>query len=531
MSYITGVSTQLILGKLTQYGREMLSKGLLTFSSWSIGDSEINYNVKEPLNQFNLSPRDNNPTFIDYIQSGGNNLIVLNSGNIITSKIKQIKRRENLNTISGTPVQWDENVNWDSDIMQFNPSCNFNENGITWKKQNIYTKSIFGVSGHTEDTYFSYENSAKYLGQKNILFNDITETNEVTFDPCNIVTDNSYINNSGFTVIYLPYDKVFDYYGEELYVDETNPFEIELPTIDYHRYLDDEPCKFISDDKVNYLDSNQTPYYNLLEDKTKTIDGKSEIVGRIYPTLLLCVLTDSELVFAMESKSNRNYTLPKLNAITEITNKSEDVFINPKEVVYLTYVVNGTIHCQYITKVINNTSLPKKLSLSLTNKIKDSVGDVDNIAIIYQVVDDLNDNYNMNDWKVIDITDIFEEGNFVKTFGSETKSNSSKYVLGVDISDKKLGLSNDLSAIISTSYSTSIFKSKFNLNIDSNSFNNSTNYSYSYNDVITDDGSDLKVSEVGIYDNNNKMVICGKLSTPFEIKENTTTNMVLTIDF
>lgn len=303
MSYITGVSTQLILGKLTQYGREMLSKGLLTFSSWSIGDSEINYNVKEPLNQFNLSPRDNNPTFIDYIQKGGVSLIELNSGNITTSKIKQIKRRENLNTLSGTPIQWDENVNWDSDIMQFNPSCNFNENAITWKKQNVYTKTIFGVSGHTEDTYFLYENSAKYLGQQNILFNGITQNDDVTFDPCNIMTDNSYINNSGFSIIYLPYDKVFDYYGEELYVDETNPFEIELSTIDYHRYKDDEPCKLISDSTIYYLESNQTPYYNLLEDKTKTIDGKSEIVGRIYPTLLLCVLSDSELVFAMEDKS------------------------------------------------------------------------------------------------------------------------------------------------------------------------------------------------------------------------------------
>lgn len=532
MSYITNTSTQLILGKLTQYGRERLSKGLLSFKKWSIGDSEINYRVIA--NQGILTPKDNNPSFVDYIKSGDDNLQELLSDNINTNRIKKINRRDNLNTLSGTTIQWDENVNWDSNILEFNPSCNFNENGIIWEKQNVFTKTIFGVSGHTNDTYLSYDKSSNYLGQKNILFDDSnTQGINLAFDPCNPINESIVLNDSGFTIIYLKYDKVFDYYGEEFFIDSENTFQIKLPEINYHRYKEGEITIFNTNNEIKYLNSNQTPYYDLIEDSTKTNDGKSLIVGRVYPTLLLCVLTDSELLVTMEEKSNRKYTLPKLNADVQVTNNGSEIFLKPNEVVYLTYVINETIHCQYVTKIINNFNLSKKITLTLNDNIKNSVGVINNISVLYQIMDGVESEYELDKWMVIDVTNKLneDENNIIVKLDSTTKNSSTPYNARVDITDKKIGLNKTLNAIISTSYSTSIFKTNFKLKINSDKFINSTNFSYSYSDVIDESNPNIKVSEVGIYDDKDKMVICGKLSTPFEIKENTLTDIILSIDF
>ena len=43
MSYIINGNTNFVSTKLTELGRQMLSKGQLNFASWAIGDSEINY--------------------------------------------------------------------------------------------------------------------------------------------------------------------------------------------------------------------------------------------------------------------------------------------------------------------------------------------------------------------------------------------------------------------------------------------------------------------------------------------------------
>ena len=43
MSYIIKSTSPFVSIKLTEMGRENLSKGQLNFSYWAIGDSEINY--------------------------------------------------------------------------------------------------------------------------------------------------------------------------------------------------------------------------------------------------------------------------------------------------------------------------------------------------------------------------------------------------------------------------------------------------------------------------------------------------------
>ena len=53
MSYIEKQSTALVRVKLTDVGREQLAKGQLTFNSYVIGDSEVDYDGGGNWGRFN----------------------------------------------------------------------------------------------------------------------------------------------------------------------------------------------------------------------------------------------------------------------------------------------------------------------------------------------------------------------------------------------------------------------------------------------------------------------------------------------
>lgn len=78
MSYIIKTEPTILNIKLTNKGRELISKGLLTFNSYVLGDSEIDYNLIKNINntifsESILKPVDKNPKIISYIPqvSGG----------------------------------------------------------------------------------------------------------------------------------------------------------------------------------------------------------------------------------------------------------------------------------------------------------------------------------------------------------------------------------------------------------------------------------------------------------------------------
>jgi hypothetical protein len=78
MSYIIKNANPFASTKLTETGREKLAKGQLTFSSWAIGDSEINYDREIYVDDATLSgtskilrPKDRQPDFKYFIHTGG----------------------------------------------------------------------------------------------------------------------------------------------------------------------------------------------------------------------------------------------------------------------------------------------------------------------------------------------------------------------------------------------------------------------------------------------------------------------------
>jgi hypothetical protein len=102
MSYIINNTDPFISVKLTQIGREQLAKGALDFSFWAIGDSEINYDREEIVDNnptdITLSavtrimrPFDMQPNIKSFITSGQND--PLNS--LTTSNIRTVKAQIN----------------------------------------------------------------------------------------------------------------------------------------------------------------------------------------------------------------------------------------------------------------------------------------------------------------------------------------------------------------------------------------------------------------------------------------------------
>jgi hypothetical protein len=97
MSYIISSSNPFVSVKLTEIGREKLASGALNFSFWAIGDSEIDYNREEIVDDnptvealsgssIILRPKDRQPDIKYFISTGDTVLNPLTSANLRTVK-------------------------------------------------------------------------------------------------------------------------------------------------------------------------------------------------------------------------------------------------------------------------------------------------------------------------------------------------------------------------------------------------------------------------------------------------------------
>ena len=65
---------------------------------------------------------------------------------------------------------------------------------------------------------------------------------------------------------------------------------------------------------------------------------------------------------------------------------------------------------------------------------------------------------------------------------------------------------------------------QFNIDLDGASIGSTSNSTFTF-------GDDRYISEVGILDNNQNLVLVGKLSRPIRLADSTTASLELTIDF
>ena len=256
---------------------------------------------------------------------------------------------------------------------------NFGTNPIVGSNQKI--QAYFYPYGQVEKTYGSA--STTYCGVWNM--NIVRTTSEIGTTPLmSGYTTYGSIEYNG-TKQYLGFDNDTKYFGILHY---TNKFSgnsyaeqfvpgsviLNIPNIMWHNVTSTTLGKEMSFGVNLYdaydsdiFDTTAQTYYRPLRDG---VMSTSNIVGRVYHKLKMIIITDQEMLTALTYKSNRNYTLPNINAYLMPSNSVSNAtgLCKSNYSYYVTYLTsskpyqNGVSYgypqglpCGYITKIDGQT--------------------------------------------------------------------------------------------------------------------------------------------------------------------------------
>jgi len=288
----------------------------------------------------------------------------------------------------------------------------------------------------------------------------------------------------------------------------------------------------------------------------------------------MVVIDNDEIVAALSYKSNRNWTLPPLAATLTAPVGATGV-LGIGETMYLTYALDNTsgsgytptLPCQSYIKITNSTTTSRDVQFHISQqgllpymrKIENAGYDglgfyATNFKLVYQMIDDPNARPDPAMWQVYDFTStaitsvagqtidpiLLENpiplaNGFILTAAINTASttyditqslgmapNSNSNIL--QFGDERFFYGN-----LTTYIGSNIYKTIFDISINSAQFSETTNPTRSK--LPSTNPPPIEVSEVGIYDNNNNLVVIGKLSEPVQLTKNDTVMFELSLDF
>ena len=479
---------------------------------------------------------------------------------------------------------------WNSGTLSFQNSCDICVDNIpVWNMNNVWTENPAGLYKDSPVNY--HENnlfgSEQFVGTKQYL----GYNREITVTNTNSMMDSkSYMDtyNKSISILHYTNSCISNFYGEQFYIDEETGklLNLDIPVM-WHRRNDVGTesgttlgMRFTSDTIRKTLSSNNDiEYYDLIEFSGMSVSPTLPlVVGKVFPQLKIVVIDNEELIAGMSYKSNRNYTLPDLAAelLTPVNGNCTGV-LKAGESLYLTYwlenVGTGTtgtttvttpiLPCQRYTVIDNKTNTDKDVQFRIGNlnelpymRKRENVNYdgfgffADTFKVLAQVVDKTTQNRPLSsNWKVINFTStnitvtsgetisptLFENQNpnttgFILTgslytggttfnLGDELDMSTASYYGKMTLGDERLFYGN-----LRTHIGATIYKTLFNITVDGASIASTSNSTFEF-------GDDRYVSEIGILDNNQNLVLVGKLSRPIRISDSTTASIELTIDF
>ena len=479
---------------------------------------------------------------------------------------------------------------WNSGTLSFQNSCDICVDNIpVWNMNNVWTENPAGLYKDSPVNY--HENnlfgSEQFVGTKQYL----GYNREITVTNTNSMMDSkSYMDtyNKSISILHYTNSCISNFYGEQFYIDEETGklLNLDIPVM-WHRRNDVGTesgttlgMRFTSDTIRKTLSSNNDiEYYDLIEFSGMSVSPTLPlVVGKVFPQLKIVVIDNEELIAGMSYKSNRNYTLPDLAAelLTPVNGNCTGV-LKAGESLYLTYwlenVGTGTtgtttvttpiLPCQRYTVIDNKTNTDKDVQFRIGNlnelpymRKRENVNYdgfgffADTFKVLAQVVDKTTQNRPLSsNWKVINFTStnitvtsgetisptLFENQNpnttgFILTgslytggttfnLGDELDMSTASYYGKMTLGDERLFYGN-----LRTHIGATIYKTLFNITVDGASIATTSNSTFEF-------GNDRYVSEIGILDNNQNLVLVGKLSRPIRISDSTTASIELTIDF
>jgi hypothetical protein len=479
---------------------------------------------------------------------------------------------------------------WNSGTLSFQNSCDICVDNIpVWNMNNVWTENPAGLYKDSPVNY--HENnlfgSEQFVGTKQYL----GYNREITVTNTNSMMDSkSYMDtyNKSISILHYTNSCISNFYGEQFYIDEETGklLNLDIPVM-WHRRNDVGTgsgttlgMRFTSDTIRKTLSiNNDIEYYDLIEFSGMSVSPTLPlVVGKVFPQLKIVVIDNEELIAGMSYKSNRNYTLPDLAAeLLSPVNGNCTGVLKAGESLYLTYwlenVGTGTtgtttvttpiLPCQRYTVIDNKTNTDKDVQFRIGNlnelpymRKRENVNYdgfgffADTFKVLAQVVDKTTQNRPLpSNWKVIDFTStnitvtsgqtispsLFENQNpnttgFILTgslytggttfnLGDELDMSTASYYRKMTLGDERLFYGN-----LRTHIGATIYKTLFNITVDGASIATTSNSTFEF-------GNDRYVSEIGILDNNQNLVLVGKLSRPIRISDSTTASIELTIDF
>lgn len=427
---------------------------------------------------------------------------------------------------SGTTVPY-----WDDASLSFQTTTKCATDDVPVWNMNIVHRNT--IEGTQTDTHTGYEDygSLGYIG----MFNYFNQ--------------NEYINT--IALIHWSNSTIANFYAEGFY---KNTAVLEIPFISHN-----ESGRFgvtvYCDDEQKRMEGINSDYYDLLISGTSS--GDTYVVGKHFPDLKLFLIDDPEMATALSYKGNRNWTLPKIN-FTIVPSPNDPVIdFEDNEDLWITYrfadptYVTG-IHCQKLVKVtkedvencfngiykcnIQLTLNPNELNLLRTDEQGFKANE---FYVLVQKVD-AGEMPDPNNWVEIDYTsdfttpitkDQFKNKSLLldnTAYTGGTSYDLDSYIdipeLGGDrilhFGDERLFMGN-----VKGQIEASVFQSNLYLLLNFDEFNYSNNPSWDCSLNYT------LISEVGIYDSNNRLVVIGKLGRPVKKNAGQVQSINLSIDF
>lgn len=463
-------------------------------------------------------------------------------------------------------------VLWDDDNLVFKKDCLIEDTKV-WNLNIVFSETLIGTKltqfDFTEYKSFDYIGTKEYLGYNNkceVFSGDTIDC----LNKLESVKDDVYKN---IGIIHYTNKNLSNSYAEFFHIDHTNNihFKLDLPLIMWHRrYFSDSNgnlmgASFISTGDTKYVENSDIPYYDLIDNPTIIGNRIPKIIGRVYFTLKIATIHDSEILAALTYKSNRNYTLPSLKAKMFSPTNGIGTGILPKgKTCFLTYTIESDDDNQIIfpqqnyIQLINDTVIDRDIEFELEDvgllpymKQKEKLG-YDGFGfyghrfkLLFQIVDN-GTRPQSHLWEYIDYTNNFLtilNGNTIDPLRLENQNNNlTGFILNntitteifnldyLSLTDNScpnglyLGEESILLGNINTEIGVNVFKSQLDLSLDEGLFEKSENPTW-------DISKNLWVSEMGIFDDAYKQVMIAKLFKPIEIKNQTINLFELSTDY
>jgi hypothetical protein len=516
MSFLNTAYSATVAARLTQKGRDAISKGNFVISYFAVGDSEYNYSGVTTQSVFAPFDKDVNVKYPLWYTNSGSTLY----GVPVQSSFLQPCRN-----VMPADTGWTVNVVWDQKPIGL-PT---NSRALTGYVSNVHTgtKEFLGYNsslGQTQNTGTTIVNTMNEIvtitpeEQKCIAILHYTQSG-ITADPYRFFKYDDYIStHTGNTSPNVVSDK--DY------------FKVTIPTLMYHRNdsLSAGATFYMSGTTkqiVSKYHSRFTIDYRDLVDGTGTTANR---VGKIFFNQKTIVFDDEEIVAALDVNSKRNYTLtaPKVNAV--VTN-SPLTDLTTGKTIYVTYMVsNGTgsasngLPCNYFMKVTGQTT-PHSIAVKFNSNDFTNLNNgytANKFHILAQIVNN-GSKPNPESWKLMDFTTAAGGSSLSNlnsgvtftidqsSYGAATTFLLSDYVTGTDYTSNSVtpyfGNQRTFPGNVSVVRSTDIAEMVFNANLPTGKFTTSQNPTKSGNPRIT---------EVALLNSNKEALAFGKLATPLE---------------